>query len=113
MSKTQSKLGITIDPVPSCCCWVNIYYNFNEEYPNGAAQILSEGCLDREFQWQYLASITGSWVDIPLSDPGFGLDPTIYYPFAVGALGAGLYRVKYFNDTCCDEYSNLLEFYIA
>ena len=109
MSKTQSKLGVTIENNATCCCWSNIYFYSSEEYPIGAIKAYITDCVDHALSWEFL--VGSSWVEILLSDPGFGLDPTIYDPNEVGAKGPGLYRVKLSATGCCDTYSNLLEFY--
>jgi hypothetical protein len=107
MNKTQSKIGITITASPTCCCWTNIYYYSSEEYSVGAMKAYVTGCDDADLTWEILVGST--WTEILLSDPGFGLDPTIYDPNALGAQGPGLYRTKMSSVGCCDTYSNILE----
>lgn len=112
MSKTQSKLGVTIPETLACCCWIQIWYFYSELYPDGAFKYHTEGCGSvSEIVYQKYNTITEVWDTIPGTDPGFESDPTIYYALAIGAQGPGIYRVHGISTECCPTYSNILEAY--
>ena len=114
MSKTQSKLGITIPSALNCCCWTQVVTFYSEEYTYGVLKSFSEGCLGGTLTWQFYNTLTEAWDNIPQADPGFGgslFDFSLYDPFLPGAKGAGWYRIKVTETGCCDTYSNIIEVY--
>jgi hypothetical protein len=108
MSKTQSKLGVTISG-PDCCCWANLIYFYTPSIDLYAIKSLLEDCVDGVINWQFSDDYGTTWSVLnTLTDPGFGLDNT-YNPDEVGAAGPGIYRLKITKDGCCDTYSNVIE----
>lgn len=114
MSKTQSKLAVTISEA-TCCCWAGVWYYYSEEYPLGSMKLYYTDCSEGTSFWQkYDTSLPDpDWVTVLISDPGLSPDGSIYNPYAPGALGTGLYRVKISIPGCCDTYSSIIEAYLA
>jgi len=114
MSKTQSKLGITIPSASlNCCCWTNIIYYYDEGVTENGFKLLVEGCDGSDsLEWQYSNNAGVTWSTISFANPGFLIDPASYFPYAPGANGAGMYRIKITKIGCCDTYSNIIEAYL-
>ena len=109
MSKTQSKLAVTLSEA-TCCCWLGVYYWTSPElYNPGSLQAFVTGCEDNILYWERYDG--SNWVYIPPTDPGIFEEGLVYDPFQEGAQGAGLYRVASSNPKCCTVYSSVIEAY--
>lgn len=117
MSKTQSKLGVTIpNSTSSCCCWANLIYYY--DYDQNGFKALTEECGEAALNWEFSNDGGSSWSNLDITtDPGFQPtgSPTGYFygPYVLGAAGAGLYRLRINPSGCCSVYSNVIEAYIA
>lgn len=98
MSKTQSKLGITVLNNCNCNCWAQI--NF-ELFGSGDTELYLEGCVDGVINWQTFNTTTRVWTTIQVGGTFLGVP--IYDTYT---------RVKITKPGCCDTYSNVSYAYL-
>jgi len=111
MSKTQSKLAITLSEA-TCCCWLGIYYYQGSLFDPTVLQVHLEGCGGGgEIFWQQYDPVLSQWDTVPGDSSAIFEEGLVYDPLGPEGFGPGIYRVKYATAGCCDTYSSIIEAY--
>jgi hypothetical protein len=108
MSKTQSKLAVTLSEA-TCCCWLGVWYYTGGIYDPGSLQAFVTGCEDGTLYWEIYDG--ANWVYIAPTAPGMYESGLVYNPLDPEATGPGLYRVAMAKPKCCVTYSSVIEAY--